>query len=107
MFRGLMLTVLRWLMNRKGVATPASPGVAAKTVRNPQLNALLAVLAVVYAVSPIDLLPDVIPVVGWLDDGLVLWFGLTQAWLAMRGRPVPDADQATGNVIETTATRVA
>ena len=29
---------------------------------------LLAVFAVVYVISPIDLIPDVIPVIGWLDD---------------------------------------
>ena len=29
---------------------------------------LVGVLAIVYVVSPIDLIPDVIPVIGWLDD---------------------------------------
>jgi uncharacterized membrane protein YkvA (DUF1232 family) len=29
---------------------------------------LVGVLAVVYVVSPIDLIPDAIPVIGWLDD---------------------------------------
>ena len=28
----------------------------------------LLVLAVLYVVSPIDLIPDVVPVLGWLDD---------------------------------------
>lgn len=34
---------------------------------------ILAVLAIVYTISPIDLLPDVIPVIGWVDDGVLLY----------------------------------
>ena len=29
---------------------------------------VLIVLAVLYIISPIDFIPDVIPVVGWVDD---------------------------------------
>ena len=28
-------------------------------------------LAVIYGVSPIDLIPDIIPLLGWADDGIV------------------------------------
>ncbi|MBR5895428.1 MAG: DUF1232 domain-containing protein [Akkermansia sp.] len=31
-------------------------------------NILLAVLAVLYVLSPFDVLPDWLPLVGWLDD---------------------------------------
>lgn len=40
-------------------------------VRSPRVarwKKVLGVLAVVYAVLPVDAVPDVIPVVGWLDD---------------------------------------
>lgn len=39
---------------------------------------VLGLLAVVYALAPIDLIPDVVPLVGWLDDVGVLTvaFGL-------------------------------
>lgn len=33
-------------------------------------------LAAAYVVSPIDLIPEVIPVVGWADDVLVLMFAI-------------------------------
>lgn len=32
----------------------------------------IAVFALFYAISPIDLIPDVIPVIGYLDDLLIL-----------------------------------
>jgi uncharacterized membrane protein YkvA (DUF1232 family) len=36
---------------------------------------VFAALAVVYIVSPVDAIPDFIPVLGWTDDGAVaLWF---------------------------------
>lgn len=34
---------------------------------------VLAILAIVYTISPVDLLPDVIPVIGWVDDGVLLY----------------------------------
>ncbi len=82
MFRSLLFAVAQKLFGRR--APGASVNSAGKALQNPKLQALLAVLAIVYAVSPVDALPDFIPVLGWLDDGLVLWIGLSQAWRAMR-----------------------
>jgi uncharacterized membrane protein YkvA (DUF1232 family) len=42
---------------------------------------LLAAVVVAYALSPIDLIPDFVPVLGYLDDVLLVPFGL---WLAVR-----------------------
>jgi uncharacterized membrane protein YkvA (DUF1232 family) len=35
---------------------------------------VIVFLAFLYVVSPLDLIPDFIPVIGWLDDlGVLLW----------------------------------
>ena len=57
---------------------------ARRDPRTPWLAKALAVVAVAYALSPIDLIPDFIPVLGWLDD-LILLPGLI--WLALRLLP--------------------
>ncbi|MBQ0072320.1 MAG: DUF1232 domain-containing protein [Spirochaetales bacterium] len=45
---------------------------ALKDRRTPWYAKALAALAVGYALSPIDLIPDIIPVLGYLDDLLLL-----------------------------------
>ena len=50
----------------------------------PWLARLLCVVAVAYALSPIDLIPDFIPVLGFVDDALLLPALL---WLALRLLP--------------------
>lgn len=40
----------------------------------------LALVAILYGVMPLDLIPDVIPVVGWLDDAGVLAAVLAFIW---------------------------
>ena len=49
---------------------------AARHPRTPWYAKLLMLLIVAYAVSPIDLIPDFIPVIGLLDDVLLLPLGI-------------------------------
>ena len=37
----------------------------------PTPSKILALLAITYIVLPADVLPDVLPFLGWLDDGLI------------------------------------
>ena len=48
--------------------------------RAPKAAKLATVLAILYVLSPIDLIPDAIPVLGWLDDGLVAYVLLQLAF---------------------------
>jgi uncharacterized membrane protein YkvA (DUF1232 family) len=49
---------------------------AARDPRTPWPVRLLALLVAAYALSPIDLIPDFIPVLGYLDDLLLVPLGL-------------------------------
>jgi len=40
--------------------------------RTPRVSKVLLGVAIAYAVSPIDLIPDFIPVIGYLDDLIIL-----------------------------------
>lgn len=46
----------------------------------PWLPKWIAIFVVAYALSPIDLIPDFIPVLGYLDDLIILPLGI---WLAI------------------------
>jgi uncharacterized membrane protein YkvA (DUF1232 family) len=37
------------------------------------LTTAIAILSIAYIIFPFDIIPDFIPVVGWLDDGAVLY----------------------------------
>lgn len=58
---------------------------AARDPRTPWLVRWLALLVAAYALSPIDLVPDFIPVLGLLDDLLIVPLGL-----ALVLRLIPD-----------------
>jgi uncharacterized membrane protein YkvA (DUF1232 family) len=42
------------------------------TIRNPKYRWWLILGTLVYLFSPIDIAPDFIPVVGWIDDAVVM-----------------------------------
>ncbi len=46
---------------------------------------IVCVVAVLYALSPIDLIPDFIPILGYIDDALLL---PAMIWLAIRLMPL-------------------
>jgi uncharacterized membrane protein YkvA (DUF1232 family) len=67
-------------LKRDGVAL----WLAARDPRTPWAARLIALAVAAYALSPIDLIPDFIPVLGLLDDLIIVPMGL---WLALRLMP--------------------
>ena len=70
-----------WLLLRKELALVWA---MLRDPRAPKAAKLTALLAVFYVLSPIDLVSDFIPVLGWLDDGVV---AMVLIQLAMRFLP--------------------
>jgi uncharacterized membrane protein YkvA (DUF1232 family) len=60
--------------------------IAMKSKDTPIIAKVLAGVAIAYALSPIDLIPDFIPVLGYLDDLIIL-----PALIALTIRLIPDA----------------
>src|SRR5512144_2954798 len=65
--------------------------IAARDPRTPWYAKALIFLIVAYALSPIDLIPDFIPVLGYLDDLLIVPGGI---WLAIRLIPAEALEEA-------------
>src|SRR2546428_7199402 len=63
---------------------------ASKDPRTPWYAKLLLALVIRYALSPIDLIPDFIPVLGYLDDLIIVPAGLS----AVRKMVPPDVLRA-------------
>jgi len=80
---------------------------AARDPRTPWYAKVLAGLIVAYALSPIDLIPDFIPVLGYLDDLLLLPIGI---WLALQLVPatvLAEARRRAESTLERPASRAA
>ncbi|HMM46602.1 MAG TPA: YkvA family protein [Thiobacillaceae bacterium] len=60
----------------------------------PWLPKAICIIAVAYALSPIDLVPDFIPVLGYVDDVILLPALL---WLAVRLMPAPIIEASRAN----------
>ncbi len=62
---------------------------ALKDPRTPAAARLLAALTALYALSPVDLIPDFVPVLGYLDDLIILPL-MVSAVLRLLPEPVLD-----------------
>lgn len=60
--------------------------IAARDPRTPLMAKLLAAAVAAYAYSPIDLIPDFIPVLGLLDDLVIVPLGI---WAVIKLIPPP------------------
>lgn len=71
----------RWLEPARGWARTIKRDavaiwLAARDPRTPWAARILAICVAAYALSPIDLIPDFIPVLGYIDDLLIVPLGI-------------------------------
>ena len=65
--------------------------------QTPLLAKILAVSVVAYAFSPIDLIPDFIPVLGLLDDAILLPIGI---WITLKFIPAAVLGECRGSAAQ-------
>jgi len=70
---------------------------AAKDLRTPWYAKAVAICTVAYALSPIDLIPDFIPILGYLDDIIIVPAGIA---LAIRLIPAEVLEDARGKATD-------
>lgn len=70
---------------------------ATRDPRTPLAAKLIALTVIAYALSPIDLVPDFVPVLGQIDDLILVPLGL---WLAIRLVPREVIDEARARALE-------
>lgn len=59
--------------------------IAARDPRTPLLAKMIGAFVAVYVLSPIDLIPDFVPVIGLLDELILVPVGMWAAWRLVPG----------------------
>jgi uncharacterized membrane protein YkvA (DUF1232 family) len=80
---------------------------AARDPRTPWAARVLALLVAAYALSPIDLIPDFVPVLGYLDDLLLVPLGLLLVIRLLPPAVLADARQRAAQTLARPRSRVA
>ena len=87
-----------WVVRaRKFKAEAHALYMACRDPRTPWYAKAFAALVVAYAFSPIDLIPDPIPIIGHLDDVILVPLGV---WIAAKMIPAEVLDECRARVAE-------
>jgi uncharacterized membrane protein YkvA (DUF1232 family) len=72
---------------------------ACRNPATPLLVKACAVLMAIYVVSPIDLIPDLLPIVGWLDDMALIALGVPALLKLVPDAALDDARNAANRLL--------
>ena len=95
----VVLTQLRAWARTLKIETYAL-ALAARDPRVPWYARAFMALVVAYAFSPLDLIPDFVPILGYLDDLILVPLGI---WLALKMVPAPIMAECRARAAEATA----
>ncbi|HAC63396.1 MAG TPA: hypothetical protein DCF68_07600 [Cyanothece sp. UBA12306] len=76
------------------------------TMKHPQYRWLVIIGTLIYLLSPLDISPDVIPIVGWIDDGLLISLLITEITDLFREYGQQKSDQSTSEENSTHQTTI-
>ncbi len=71
-------------------------------LKHPKYRWIAIAASFLYLVSPVDLITDVIPIIGWIDDGMIatlLISEVSQLLLEQRKKRQEDSDAAESEII--------
>ena len=71
-----------------------------KAITPEQRKLIIFIIATIYVVSPIDLIPDITPILGQCDDLLVIAFALWQLFINANGNNEKDISKSESVQIE-------
>ena len=80
---------------------------AARDPRTPWYAKALAICVAGYALSPIDLIPDFIPVIGYLDDAVIVPLGILAAVKLIPSEVLAESRAAAASAAEKPVSRTA
>jgi uncharacterized membrane protein YkvA (DUF1232 family) len=75
-----------------------------KLIRESKYRWIIILGSLLYILSPIDISPDIFPIVGWIDDGLVLTLLLTEVSQILMERVKTRKDNDSQTTSETVTT---
>jgi uncharacterized membrane protein YkvA (DUF1232 family) len=85
-FRNWLVSAIRRVTPATAARSSAAAAEESSRLKNRTLSTVFAALALLYTLWPVDFIPDIIPVLGWLDDGMILLLAAREAWRVFRGR---------------------
>ncbi|MBU6228844.1 MAG: DUF1232 domain-containing protein [Cyanobacteria bacterium REEB459] len=63
---------------KKGLFTPAIMGWYRQLIRNTRYRWVVLLGTLLYMICPLDLAPDWIPILGWIDDSVLVTLAVTE-----------------------------